>query len=104
MKKRLTKSNSNIVVSGVLGGIAEYIGIDATILRVIYVILSMCSFGFPGITIYIILMFIMPANRSNRSNHFFDEQPRYDSHYSSSNQKKRKEAEKLKDEDDWSDF
>lgn len=40
MKKKLTKSNSNIVVSGVLGGIGEFFGIDPTIVRIVYLALS----------------------------------------------------------------
>ena len=43
MKKKLTKSNNNIVLTGTLAGIAEYLGIDPTVVRVIYVILSLVA-------------------------------------------------------------
>ena len=37
MQKRLQKSRTNVVLTGTLAGIAEYFGIDPTIVRVIYV-------------------------------------------------------------------
>ena len=49
MNKRLTKSTNNAVITGTLGGLAEYLGIDPTIIRVIYVFLSLVTAGFPGI-------------------------------------------------------
>ena len=60
MKKRLYKNKKNAVVCGVLGGVAEYFNLDPTIVRVIYVLLSLCSAAFPGIIIYIVLAVIMP--------------------------------------------
>lgn len=61
MNKRLTKSRDK-KIAGVCGGLAEYFDIDPTLVRVGYVIFSMCPLGFPGIFAYIILMFIMPEN------------------------------------------
>ena len=45
---------------GVCGGIAEYLGLDSTLVRVIYALLSLCSTGFPGLLIYLILYAIIP--------------------------------------------
>lgn len=59
MKKRLQRS-SNKMVAGVCAGIAEYLGLDVTIVRVAYVLLSIFSAGFPGLIVYLILMFVMP--------------------------------------------
>ena len=59
-QKRLTRSY-NRVIGGVCGGIAEFIGWDATLVRVIYVLLSIFSAGFPGILVYIILWIVMPS-------------------------------------------
>lgn len=56
--KKLTKSKDK-VISGVLGGIAEYFGWDSTLIRIIYVILSIAGIGSP-ILLYIILAIIMP--------------------------------------------
>ncbi|MGM0182106.1 PspC domain-containing protein [Enterococcus sp. AZ102] len=104
MKKRLTKSSDNRVVSGVLGGIAEYFGFDPTIVRVIYIVLSLMSTGFPGILLYIGLAIIMPNAQTRRTNYGHDN-PYYQNNTRS---RERKEAEKVdpnetKDED-WSDF
>lgn len=49
------------MLSGVCGGIAEYLGWDATLVRVVYALLSICSAGFPGLLIYIILAILMPS-------------------------------------------
>jgi phage shock protein C len=48
------------MIAGVVGGIARYFGIDPTLARVGYVILSVISAAFPGILVYIILWLIMP--------------------------------------------
>ena len=48
------------VIGGVLGGVAKYFGWDASIVRLIYVILSVASIGFPGILVYLILWVVMP--------------------------------------------
>jgi len=57
---RLRRSKSNKMIAGVLGGLARYFGFDPTLARVLYVILSVVSVGFPGIFVYIILWIIMP--------------------------------------------
>ena len=58
-RRRLTRS-TNKMIAGVCGGLAEYFGIDPTIVRVAYVLVSILSVAFPGILAYIILMFVMP--------------------------------------------
>ncbi len=60
MEKKLKRSN-NKMIAGVCGGIAEYFGWDPTIVRIIYVLLSIFSAGFPGVLAYIILWIVMPA-------------------------------------------
>lgn len=59
MEKKLLRSR-NSMIAGVCGGIANYFGLDPTLVRVGYVILSIISAGFPGILVYILLMLIMP--------------------------------------------
>ncbi|HQF11932.1 MAG TPA: PspC domain-containing protein [Paludibacteraceae bacterium] len=59
MNKKLTRSR-NQMIAGVCAGIAEYFGWDVTLVRVIYVLLSIFSAGFPGILVYIILWIVMP--------------------------------------------
>ncbi|NDV80677.1 PspC domain-containing protein [Bacteroides sp. 51] len=58
MTKRLVKSK-NKVIAGVCGGIAEYFGMDYTIARLVYALLTIFT-AFAGIPIYIILWIIMP--------------------------------------------
>ena len=58
MAKRLVKSK-NKVIAGVCGGIAEYLGIDYTLARLIYALLTIFT-AFAGVVVYIILWIIMP--------------------------------------------
>ena len=48
------------VLGGVLGGFAKFINYDPTIIRILYVVLSIVSAGFPGTLVYIILWAITP--------------------------------------------
>ena len=57
-QKRLYRSNSNKMICGVCGGIAEYINIDPTIIRLLWVVFSLAG-GF-GLIAYIIAAIIMP--------------------------------------------
>lgn len=57
MSKKLYKSRDR-VLAGVCGGIAEYFGVDPTLIRVIWAVL-ICCFG-TGILAYIICMLIIP--------------------------------------------
>jgi len=56
--KRLTKSSTNIKLDGVCGGIAEYIGIDPVLVRVLWVIF--CLAGGSGVLAYIACAILMP--------------------------------------------
>lgn len=58
-KKKLIRSK-NVMIAGVCSGIAEYFGFDATIVRIVYAVLTFFSAGFPGIILYLILMLLMP--------------------------------------------
>ena len=59
MKKRLTRSKERMIL-GVCGGVAEYFDWDPTLVRIGYVLLSLCSLAFPGVLAYFILAIIMP--------------------------------------------
>jgi phage shock protein C len=58
--RRLTRSNRNKMIAGVCGGLAEYLDMDPTLMRVLYVLVSVLSAAFPGVIAYIVLMFLMP--------------------------------------------
>lgn len=62
--KSLRRSNDNKMLAGVCGGLANYFDIDATVLRVIYVLVSIFSAAFPGILVYLILWVLMPQEGS----------------------------------------
>lgn len=63
MDKKLTKS-ADKMISGVCGGIAQYLGLDPTLVRVGYAALTILSAGFPGILLYIIMLFVMPDKQN----------------------------------------
>lgn len=58
--KRLYKSRANRMIDGVCGGVAEYFGLDPTLVRIAWVLLTLL--GGSGILLYIVAMIIMPAN------------------------------------------
>ncbi len=60
MMKKLTRSRTNRMFAGVIGGIAESIGMDAKLLRILYVILGIVTAFFPLIVVYVALIFILP--------------------------------------------
>jgi len=61
--KRLTRSKEKMV-AGVLAGIADYLNIDPTIIRILYVVLSIASVGFPGLIAYLIMWIIIPEEKT----------------------------------------
>jgi len=58
--KKLVRSKTNKVISGILGGIGEYLDIDPVIVRIIYVALMLITGIVPLIVAYIIALFIVP--------------------------------------------
>ena len=60
VSRPLRRSTHNRQVAGVCGGLAEYFGLDATVVRVAYVLLSILSVGFPGTLVYLVLWAVVP--------------------------------------------
>ncbi|MFL5579762.1 MAG: PspC domain-containing protein [Gemmatimonadaceae bacterium] len=58
--KPLRRSRSNRMIAGVVAGLAEWVGIDVTLARVIYVVGSIASAAFPGALVYLILWVVVP--------------------------------------------
>jgi phage shock protein PspC (stress-responsive transcriptional regulator) len=56
----LQRSRENRKIAGVCGGLAEWLGWDPTVVRVLYIIVSICSAAFPGILVYLVLWLVMP--------------------------------------------
>jgi phage shock protein PspC (stress-responsive transcriptional regulator) len=53
------------MIAGVVGGLAQYFGIDSTLARVLYVVGSIVSVAFPGILVYLILWAVVPNEESS---------------------------------------
>ena len=57
---KLYRSETNKVIAGVCGGLAEYFGIEAVIIRILLVAITL--FGGSGLLLYIILWIVMPSS------------------------------------------
>jgi phage shock protein C len=60
MSKPLMRVRQGALIAGVCGGIAKWFGWDPTIVRVVYVMLTLLSAAFPGVILYILLWILMP--------------------------------------------
>jgi len=60
--KKLKRSRTDKMLGGVLGGIARHYEMDATMLRIIYVLVSLFSAAFPGMIVYLILWVLIPLD------------------------------------------
>ena len=60
MSHPLRRSRTDRQVAGVVGGLAEYFRVDATLLRVVYVVGSIVSAAFPGVLVYVLLWLLIP--------------------------------------------
>lgn len=56
----LRRSRSNRMIGGVVAGLAQYFGLEVTLARVLYVLISICSAAFPGILVYLLFWILMP--------------------------------------------
>lgn len=57
----LRRSRGNRMIAGVMGGIAQRYGWSPTLLRVIFVLVSVLSAGFPGIIVYLVMWLLIPS-------------------------------------------
>ena len=58
--KKLYKSRTNKIFAGVIGGIGEYVEVDPTILRIVWLLIVVFTGFFPGMIAYILAMIIVP--------------------------------------------
>ena len=58
--KRLVRSSTQKMIAGVCGGVAQYLGWDVTIVRLLWIVLTLA--GGSGILIYLILWLVMPRD------------------------------------------
>lgn len=59
-KPTLSRTVEDRVIAGVVGGIARRFGWNPTMLRIVYVVVSVLSAAFPGILAYLALWLLMP--------------------------------------------
>ena len=57
-EKRLTRAEEGRMIAGVCAGLGRYLGIDVTIVRVIFALLALFAMG--GVLLYLVLWLIMP--------------------------------------------
>lgn len=60
-EKKLYRSSNDKIIAGVCGGIAKYFGLDVSLVRGIYILLSIFT-SFSGVLVYIVLWLIMPED------------------------------------------
>ena len=65
MEKKLYLSMRDRKIAGVCGGIAEFFGLDSSLVRLAYIVLTICSAAFPGLLIYLLAWGIVPKEPIN---------------------------------------
>jgi len=63
--KRLLRSKSDRQIAGVCGGLAEYFNVDATIVRLVFVLFALM--GGPGLLVYIVLALVIPEETGEKA-------------------------------------
>lgn len=65
------------MVAGIIGGLGAYSGVDPTLLRVIFVLLTIISFGIPGVILYAVLIFVIPEEPKKNASDEDDRGPEF---------------------------
>jgi len=60
----LQRSRDQRMIAGVCGGLAEWLGWSPTLVRILFVTVSVLSVAFPGILAYLLLWILMPNRRA----------------------------------------
>jgi phage shock protein C len=58
--KRLYRSRTNRMISGVCAGLGEFFSIDPTVVRLIFVVVGIAGWVFPAVLIYIVMAIVIP--------------------------------------------
>lgn len=61
--RKLVRSKENRMLCGVCGGVGEYLNVDPTIVRLIWLLCSMASCG-TGLLVYIIAAIVIPEDNT----------------------------------------
>lgn len=62
MPKKLRRSTHDRMIAGVCGGIAEYIGWDSTVLRLVWMAIVLITGFAPGVFLYLVAIFVVPSD------------------------------------------
>ena len=62
-QKQLKRSLNDRMLAGVCGGLAQYLGLDPSLVRIVYAILTVFT-AFAGLIIYILMWIIVPEEKS----------------------------------------
>ena len=84
--KKLYRSKDNKMISGVCGGIAEYFAVDPTLIRLLWVAVSIFGFG-TGLIVYIICAIIVPEGQAST---YYSSEYENEVYYSSKNEENKK--------------
>lgn len=60
MQKKLYKSSQDKMLCGVCGGLAEYFGVDSTLVRLVFALASVFTAAIPGVLVYLICAIVIP--------------------------------------------
>jgi phage shock protein C len=58
--KTLYRSRSNRLIGGVAAGIGEYLGLDPTVVRLLFVLAALIGWVAPAVVVYLVMMFVVP--------------------------------------------
>lgn len=64
VRRPLSRSRNDRWLAGVLGGIARRFGWNSTLVRILYILVSIASAAFPGIIVYLVLWLLIPEEGS----------------------------------------
>ncbi len=65
--KRLYRIRKGRKLLGVLGGLADFFGLDRSLVRIAYVVITFFTLGVPGIVLYMTMAFIVPLEPKAQS-------------------------------------
>ncbi len=66
--KRLYRRRKGRKLLGVLGGLADFFGLDPSLIRIAYLVMTFFTLGIPGFVLYLVLVFIVPVEpKASRS-------------------------------------
>jgi len=61
--KRLKRSRNDRMLAGVCGGVADYLIVDPTIVRLVFALATFFTVVFPGVLIYLIMWIVVPKEQ-----------------------------------------